>query len=190
MNKQSDFIQECIKKFISKDIPSKLMYDNNYVAENCNKREDYLLEDVIVWDPQILQEKLLFVSPVCTEKSQLLQPVRWKYGKKDYEGPRFVYGIHNDALLVSRVYMCPGKYQIIAHDIDILKQSRNVIEEPSLLFHKTAITGDLYRFFLDHVNYGLSSHDVFTLWYQPQCNEYRSRKLQFEKDISFPSKTN
>ena len=76
--------------------------------------------------------------------------------------------------------MCPGKYQIIAHDIDILKQSRNAIEEPSLLFHKTAITGDLYRFFLDHVNYGLSSHDVFTLWYQPQCNEYRSRKLQFE----------
>ena len=59
MNKQSGFIQECIRKFISKDIPSKLMYNNNYVAENCNKREDYMLEDVIVWVPQILKEKLL-----------------------------------------------------------------------------------------------------------------------------------
>lgn len=72
------------------------------MAENCNKREDYLFEDVIVWYPQILQEKLLFVSPVCTEKSQLLQPVRWKYGKKDYKEPCFVYCIHSDALLVSR----------------------------------------------------------------------------------------
>ena len=52
MNKQSDFIEEFIRKFISKDIPSKLIYKNNYVAENCNKREDYMFEDVIVCDPQ------------------------------------------------------------------------------------------------------------------------------------------
>ena len=149
-----------------------------------------MLEDVVVWDPQILQEKLLSVCPVCTEKSRLLQPVVWKYGKKDYEGLRFVYGIHNDALLVRRVSMCLRKYQFIAHDTGILKQSRNSIEEPSLLFHKTAITRDLHRFFLVHVNYGLSSHDILTLWYQPQCDEYRSRKLQLEKDISFPAKIN
>ena len=86
--------------------------------------------------------------------------------------------------------MCPRKHQINAHDIGILKQSRNAIEEPSLLFHKTAITRDLYRFFLVHVNYGLSSRDILTLWYQPQCDECRARKLQFEKDISFPPKIN
>lgn len=181
MNKQSDFIQEFIRKFISKDIPSKLIYKNNYVAENCNKREDYMFEDVIVWDPQILQEKLLSVCPVCSEKSRLLQPVLWKYGKKDYEVLRFVYGIHNDVLLVRRAYMCLRKHQFIAHDTGILKQSRNPIEEPSLLFNKTAITRDLHRFFLVHVNFGLSSHDILTLWYQPQCDEYRSRKLQLEK---------
>ena len=76
MNKQSDFIQECIRKFVSKDIPSKLIYNNNYVAKNCNKREDYMLKDVVVWDPQILQVKLLLVCPACTEESQLLHPVR------------------------------------------------------------------------------------------------------------------
>ena len=181
MNKQTDFIQEFIRKFISKDIPSKLIYKNNYVAENCNKREDYMFEVVIVWDPQILQEKLLSVCPVCSEKSQLLQHVLWKYGKKDYEVLHFVYGIHNDTLLVRRVYMCLRKHQFIAHDTGILKQSRNPIEEPSLLFHKTAITRDLHIFFLVHVNYGLSSHDILTLWYQPQCDEYRSRKLHLEK---------
>ena len=75
MNKQSDFIQECIRKFISKDIPSKLIYNINYVPKNCNKGEDYMLKDVIVWDPQILQVKLLLVCPTCTEESQLLHPI-------------------------------------------------------------------------------------------------------------------
>lgn len=116
----------------------------------------------------ILQVKLPLVCPACTEGSQLLHPVRWKDGKKDYEGPRSVHGTHNDALLVSRVCMCLKKHQIIAHDAGILKQSRNAIEEPFILFHKTAIT----------------------LWYQSQFDEYMSRKLQFQKDISFLSKIN
>ena len=74
--------------------------------------------------------------------------------------------------------------------LGILKQSRNAIEEPFILFHKTALTRDLYRFFSAFFNYGLSSHDTLTRWYQSQFDEYMSRKLQFEKDISFPSKIN
>lgn len=153
-----------------------------------------LYTKIITWQKTAIKEKiiclkmllfvihkLLSVCPVCSEKSRLLQPVLWKYGKKDYEVLRFVYGIHNDVLLVRRVYMCLRKHQFIAHDTGILKQSRNPIEEPSLLFNKTAITRDLHRFFLVHVNFGLSSHDILTLWYQPQCDEYRSRKLQLEK---------
>ena len=138
----------------------------------------------------ILQVKLPLVCPACTEGSQLLHPVRWKDGKRDYEGPRSVHGTHNDVLLVSRVCMCPRKHQIIAHDAGILKQSRNAIEESFILFHKTAITRDFYRFFLVQVNYGLSSHDILTLWYQSQFDEYMSRKVQFQKDISFLSKIN
>ena len=115
MNKQSNFTQECIRKFISKDIPNKFIYNNNYVAVKCNKGEGSMLKDVIVWDIQILQEKLLLVCPACTEESQLLHSVRCKDGNKDHKEPHSVYGTQNDALLISRVYMCPRKHQIIAH---------------------------------------------------------------------------
>ena len=129
--------------------------------------------DVIVWDPQILEPSLSLICPKCTKP---LHGIRWLDGMKTYEGPRMLYGLNKDALLVSRVFLCENQHQILSHDQAILDQID--IEQPFLLFHKCGITKELYDFILTHCNVGMSSSEIQVLWQQTQCDY--SARYEFE----------
>ena len=70
--------------------------------------------------------------PTCEEQGlfEQLHPIRWKDGSRTYEQPRQLYGLGNDVLLVSRVYLCTNKHQILSHDSGILCQIKGEFLPP------------------------------------------------------------
>ena len=71
--------------------------------------EEHTIDDVIIWDPLIATSNLALWCPFCAECSGLkrpLKPTRWKDGKTTFDQPRRLYGLTNNALLVSRVSVC------------------------------------------------------------------------------------
>ena len=102
MSKQNEFIQDCIQKFVNKDFPTGFIYTSSmHIKETLPDKECYMLKDVIVWDPQVIRPNLQLKCLACTKDFQWLHPVRWKDGHKSYEGPRSLYGVYNNVMLVS-----------------------------------------------------------------------------------------
>ena len=117
--------------------------------------EEHKVDDVMIWDPLTTSSNLALWCPFCAECSGLNRPLkapRWKDGKTTCDQPQQLYGLTNTALLVSRVYVCDQRYQIVAHDSAVLSQVQVVFFIPFLLFHKVGITTELHGFILSHAN--------------------------------------
>ena len=141
--------------------------------------EEYSLHDIIIWDPLSFGPSLFLWCPNCLDIHGFnngLKATRWKEGKTACDRPRSLYGLHNEALLVSRVYICSKGHQIIAHDPSILSSVRSEVQVPFVLFHKVGITKELQHFILTHANVGMSISDIQTLWLQTMYDAYGSRK--------------
>ena len=68
--------------------------------------EEHTVDDVIIWAPLTTSSNLALWCPFCAECSGLNRPLkatRWKNGKTTCDQPRPLYGLTNNALLVSRV---------------------------------------------------------------------------------------
>ena len=68
--------------------------------------EEHTVDDVIIWDPLTASSNLALWCPFRAECSGLNRPLkatRWKDGKTTCDQPRRLYGLTNNALLVSRV---------------------------------------------------------------------------------------
>ena len=141
--------------------------------------EEHTVDDVIIWDPLTASSNLALWCPFCAECSGLNRPLkatRWKDGKTTCDQPRRLYGLTNDALLVSRVYVCDQRHQIIAHDPAVLSQVQGVFFIPFLLFHKVGITRELHGFIVSHANAGLTISEIQTLWLQAMYDAYGLRR--------------
>ena len=134
--------------------------------------------NVTLWDPQVLIKNLVIYPPVC---KGIVHPIRWKGGSKSYEGPRKLYGLKEDVLLISRVYRCDKGHQVLAHDPGILSQTHSFLIEPLLLFHKGGIIRELYEFIISHVNIGIAPSDILALWHQTKYNYNVSLNLEYQK---------
>ena len=146
--------------------------------------DEFLADDLIIWDPLSVFETLTLWCPSCLECGVANQPLtatRWKDASTTCDEPRRLYGLTSNVLLVSRVYVCAKRHQIIAHDPAILSQVKDTatINLPFLLFHKAGITKDLNRFIISHANAGLSISDIQTLWLQTLYDSYGSRRQAF-----------
>ena len=78
--------------------------------------EEHMIDDVIFWDPLSVSLSLTLWCPNCLEYSGAHQPLkaaRWNDGRTTCDDPRHFYGSMNDVLLVSRVYVCDRRHQII-----------------------------------------------------------------------------
>lgn len=144
----------------------------------------FLVPDVILWDPMAYFPHRVIFCPTCDEQEvkEDLHPIRWIDGSKTYEQPRLLYGLRNDVLLVSRVYLCKNKHQIISHDSGILSQVKEDFPPPFVLFHHAGVTTELFQFVIAHVRAGMTIADVQALWHQSLFDEYGLRKLCFVKE--------
>ena len=80
-----------------------------------NSPSAFLIPDILLWDPQLHFPELILICPSCNENNieETLHPIRWRDGRNYYDQPRLLYGLRNDVLLVSRVYRCKNKHQIL-----------------------------------------------------------------------------
>ena len=141
--------------------------------------EEHTVDDVIIWDPLTASSNLALWCPFCAECSGLNRPLkatRWKDGKTTCDQPRRLYGLTNNALLVSRVYVCDQRHQIIAHDPGVLSQVQGVFFIPFLLFYKVGITRELHGFIISHANAGMTISEIQTLWLQTMYDAYGLRR--------------
>ena len=141
--------------------------------------EEHTVDDVIIWDPLTASSNLGLWCPFCAECSGLNRPLkatRWKDGKTTCDQPRHLYGLTNNAFLVSRVYVCDQRHQIIAHDPAVLSQVQGVFFIPFLLFHKVGITRELHGFIVSHANAGLTISEIQILWLQTMYDAYGLRR--------------
>ena len=136
--------------------------------------ESFLVPDVILWDSMSFFPDRIIFCPSCNEQGvkEDLHPIRWIDGSKTYEQPRLLYGLRNDVLLVSRVYLCKNKHQIISHDSRILSQLQDDFNPPFVLFHRAGVTKELFQFVISHIRAGMTIADVQTLWHQSLYDEY------------------
>ena len=141
--------------------------------------EEHTVDDVTIWDPLTASSNLALWCPFCAECSGLNRPLkgtRWKDGKTTCDQPRRLYGLTNTALLVSRVYVCDQRHQIIAQDQAVLSQVQGVFFIPFFLFHKVGITRDLHSFIVSHANVGLTISEIQTPWLQTMYDAYGLRR--------------
>ena len=141
--------------------------------------EDCVVHDVILWDPLSVCSNLTLCCPNCLECSginQSLRASRWKDGRTKCDEPRCLYGLTNNVLLVSRVYVCDRRHQIIAHDPSVLSQVKGILPIPFLLFHKAGVTRELHSFIISHANAGLTISEIQALWLQTMYDSYGSRR--------------
>ena len=146
--------------------------------------ETFLVPDIIVWDPLSFFPHRIIFCPSCDEQGvkEDLHPIRWIDGSKTYEQPRVLYSLRKDVLLVSRVYLCKNKHQILSHDSGILSQVKGDFPPPFVLFHRAGVTRELFQFVISHIRAGMTISDVQTLWHQSLFDEYGLRKLCFLKE--------
>ena len=107
-----------------------------------NMCEGFLVPDILFWDPALYFSGLVLRCPSCEEQGlfEQLHPIRWKDGSRTYDQPRQLYGLRNDVLLVSRVYLCKNKHQILSHDSGIICQIKVEFLTPFVLCHKVGVT--------------------------------------------------
>ena len=134
--------------------------------------------DLIIWDPLVtgLLESLWCPNCIDNGQNEVLKLTRWKDGKTACDQPRRLYGLSNDALLVSCVYVCCKGHQIIAHDPFVIGQLRNSAMVPFILFHKAGITKELQHFITTHANVGMTLSDIQTLWLQTRFDAHGEHK--------------
>ena len=160
---------KCIKNFCSETFPHDFIYRAKTLFDCNNTLEHCRITIVTVWDPQVLIKSLVIYCPVC---KGTVRPIRWKDGSKIYEGPRKLYGLKEDVLLI---------YQVLAHDPDILSQTHSFLTEPFLFFHKGGIIRELYEFIISRVNIGITLSDIFALWRQMKYDYHLSLNLGYQK---------
>ena len=125
----------------------------------------------------------LFNLPILFGDWSEFCPIRWKDGRTINDQPRFLYGLSNNLLLVSRIYLCKNKHQILSHDDRILSQIDDQFLPPFVLFYKTGVTRELFNFFISHITAGMSVADVLILWNQNLYDNYGLRKLCFANEV-------
>ena len=131
--------------------------------------EEFLVKDIILWDPLSHNPDFNLRCPNCFETCAIAKPVgvtRWKDGCSSCDQPQRLYGLNNNILLISRVYMCKRRHQTISHDPAILSQVRDLFCIPFLLFHRCSITFELSDFIISHPNIAMTMSYIQTLWLQ------------------------
>ena len=122
-----------------------------------------------------------------------LHPIRWKDGSRTYDQPRQLYGLRNDMLLVSRVYVCKNKQktnsQLRLRDHLSIKLE---FPPPFVLCHKVGVTREIFHFVTSHVRARMTISDIQILWQQTLFDEYGLRKLFYFQEtgnnaVEFPT---
>ena len=106
---------------------------------------------------------------------------RWSYNQRSASFS--LRPLSNNVLLVSRIYLCKNKHQILSHDDRILSQIDDQFLPPFVLFYKTGVTRELFNFFTSHITAGMSVADVLILWNQNLYDNYGLRKLCFANEV-------
>ena len=127
--------------------------------------KNILVHDVILWDPLSVSSNLTLWCPNCqeyAEVNQSLKTSRWKDGRTKCDELHRLYGLTNNVLLVSRVYVCDRRHLLIVHDPSILSQG--ILHIPFVLFHKAGVMTELHSFIISHANAGLMIKEIQTPW--------------------------
>ena len=124
------FIQTVLESYVTSGGKSNTVWLAHGVIIRSDERrsifltpEEFLVEDIILWDPLSHNPDLNLRCPSCFETGAIDESVRatrWKDGSSSCDQPRRLYGLSNNVLLVSRVYMCRRRHQTISHDPAIL----------------------------------------------------------------------
>ena len=101
MEARVSFNLKFIKNFRSETVPHDFIYRAKTLFNYNNLLEHCRVVNVALWDPQVLIKNLVIYCPVC---KGIVHPIQWKDGSKSYEGPRKLYGLKEDVLLISPTY--------------------------------------------------------------------------------------
>ena len=165
-------------------------YLRTKLGDSC---EAFLVPDILFWDPTFYFPGVTLLCPSCEDQGlfEEVHPIRWKDGSRTYDQPRHLYGLRNDVLLVSRVYLCRNKHQILSHDPGIITQIKAEFLPPIVLCNKVGVTREMFQFVTSHVRAGMTISDIQVLWQQTLFDEYGLRKLCYvqetkRKAVDFP----
>ena len=183
------FIQTVLESYVTSGGKSNTVWLAHGVIIRSDERrsifltpEEFLVEDIILWDPLSHNPDLNLRCPSCFETGAIDESVRatrWKDGSSSCDQPRRLYGLSNNVLLVSRVYMCRRRHQTISHNPAILSQVRDLFRVPFVLFHRCGITRELSDFVISHANAAMTMSDIQTLWLQTMYEAYATRRQAF-----------
>ena len=86
------------------------------------KTNQYVLPDVIIWDPHQQFPKEFGQALNCFEDDchQSLKLLRWQDGYKEWHKPRSIHGINGEVLIVAQILYCSNGHQITTCDASIL----------------------------------------------------------------------
>ena len=115
-------------------------------------RRTFILPSIIVWDPL---HQLFSGIIECDQCSKPLKVHRWKKGDHLRHAPRTLICIDQPILLISCVYRCTQKHEILSHDPRLLKMCE-VQAIPFELKHKIGFTKKFMFYITSHVSAGLS----------------------------------
>ena len=151
------------------------------------------MPDILFWDPTFYFHGVTFLCSSCEEQGlfEELHPICWKGGSWTYYQLCHLCGLRNNVLLVSRVYLCRNKHQILSHDSGIIAQIKGKFLSPFFLCHKVGVTREMFQFVASHVRAEVTISDIQVLWQQTLFDEYGLRKLRYvqetrSKAVNFP----
>ena len=126
-------------KFIDEQLPLLSGKDLSKLIE----AKDPKLLSILFWNPIVDEEIIL----VCPYHMEILQPTG-KWAKEgDKKPPRLLYGINENTLLISALYLCPScgvTSPFLAHHPDLMDQLPLTKPPPFQLFLKSGVTRMAY----------------------------------------------
>ena len=135
------------------------VYLRTRLGDSC---EAFLVPDILFWDPKFYFPGVTFLCPPCEEQwlFEQLHSIRWKDGSRTYDQPRHLYGLRNDVPLVSRVYLCRNKHQILIHDSGVIAQIKGEFLPPFVLCHKFGVNREMFLLVTSDVRAGMTISDI------------------------------
>lgn len=153
--------------------PPQLRVGNSEVDD-----ESFFLPYIILWNPYELFPDIFppgkIVCPSCGCGTKLSY---WNDGSSKHTQPRLLHDVDNIVLLVSAVYVCDHRHQVLAHDETILKMlpSRSMI--PFVLLSRTGFTTNMINLCIRLTVLGLNFYKIETLLLERRWESF-SLKLE------------
>lgn len=125
--------------------------------------EDFFFPSVILWNPYVAYPTLFppgsILCPTCGGTTKFSY---WNDGSSTSTQPRILHDLHNTVLLVSAVYACDNRHNLLAYNDIILQRFPTCCMIPFILLSRTGFTTDLVNMCTSLCTHGMNFYNIET----------------------------